>query len=46
MKAEMEETTCLLDEAGKCSVKTSVKVTVKEIKDNSPVHEQVMKDGK
>ena len=46
MKAEPEETTCLLDVAGKCSVKTSVKVPVKGIKDKSAVQEQVIKDGK
>ena len=46
MKAEPEETTCLLDVAGKCSVKTSVKVPVKGITDKSAVQEQVIKDGK
>ena len=33
MKAEVEKTFCLLDVAGKCSVKTSVKVPVKGIKE-------------
>ena len=46
MKAEVEETTCLLDVAGKCSVETSVKVPVKGIKVKSSVQEQVTKDGK
>ena len=46
MKAEKEETTCLLDVAGKGSVKTSVQVPVKGITDRSPVHKQVIKGGK
>ena len=46
MKAEKEETTCLLDVAGKGSVKASVQVPVKGIKDKSPVQEPVIKDGK
>ena len=37
MKAEKAETTCLLDVAGKGSVKTSVQLPVKGIKDKSPV---------
>ena len=41
MKAEMEETNCLLDEAGKGSVKTSVQVPVKGI----TVHKSVIKGG-
>ena len=41
MKAEKEETTCLLDIAGKGSVKTSVQVPVKGITDRSPVHKPV-----
>ena len=46
MKAEKEETTCLLDIAGKGSDKTSIKVPVKGIKDRSPVHKPVIKGGK
>ena len=46
MKAEKEETTCLLDVAGKGSVRTSVKVPVKGITDKSPVHKPVIKGGK
>ena len=36
MKARKEETTCLLDVAGKCSVKASVYVPVKGKKDEYP----------
>ena len=46
MKAEKEKTTCLLDIAGKGSVKTSVKVSVKGITDRCPVHKPVIKGGK
>ena len=46
MKAEKEETTCLLDVAGKGSVKTSVQVPVKGITDRSPVHKPVIKSSK
>ena len=46
MKARKEETTCLLDVAGKCSVKASVHVPVKVKKDGSPAPEPVIKDGK
>ena len=46
MKARKKETTCLLGIAGKCSVKASVHVTVKGIKDESPEPETVIKDGK
>ena len=42
MKAEKKETTCLLDVAGKGSVKTSVQVPVKDI----TVHKPVIKGGK
>ena len=40
MKAEKEETTCLLDIAGKGSVKTFVKVPVIGITNRSSVHKQ------
>ena len=43
MKAEMEETTWLLDIAGKGSVKASLQVPVKGIKDESPAQEPVNK---
>ena len=46
IKAEREETTCLLDVAGKGSVKTSAQVPVKGIKSMSPVQEPVRKDVK
>ena len=46
MKAEKEDTTCLLNIAGKGSVKTSVKIPVKGITDTSPVHKPVIKSGK
>ena len=46
MKTVKKETTCILDVAGKCSVKTSVQVPVKRFKDKSPVQEPVIKDGK
>ena len=46
MKAEKEETTCLLDIAGKGSVKTSIQVPVKGITDRCPVHKPVIKVGK
>ena len=46
MKAEKEETTCLLDVAGNGSVKTSVQVLVKGIKDTSPGQKPVIKDDK
>ena len=46
MMAEKEETTCLLEIAGKGSVKTSVKVPKKGITDRSPVHKPVIKGGK
>jgi hypothetical protein len=42
MKAETEETTWVLDIAGK----TSVQVPVKEIKDKSTVQEAVIEYGK
>ena len=46
MKAEKEDTTCLLNIAGKGSVKTSVQVPVKGITDRSSVHKPVIKGGK
>ena len=46
MKAEKKETICLLNVAGKGSVKTSVQVPVKDIIDKSPVHKPVIKGGK
>ena len=46
MKAEKEDTTCLLNIAGKGSVKTSVQVSVKGTRDTSPVHKPVIKSGK
>ena len=46
MKAGKEETTCLLEVAGKCSVKASVHVLVKGKKGESPEAESVIKDGK
>ena len=46
IKAEKEETTCLLDIAGKGRVKTSVQVPVKGITDRPPVHKPVIKVGK
>ena len=46
MKAEKEDTTCLLNIAGKGSVKTSVQVPEKGITDRSPVHKPVIKGGK
>ena len=46
MKAEKEETTCLIDVTQRGSVKTSVQVPVKGIKDKSPVQEPVITDGK
>ena len=46
MKAEKEDTICLLNIAGKGSVKTSVQVPVKGITDTSPVHKPVIKSGK
>ena len=46
MMAEKEETTCLLDIAGKGSFKTSVQVPVKWMKDKSAVQEPVIKDGR
>ena len=44
MKAETEETTCLLDVAGKCL--TSLEGPVKGIKDKSSAQEPVIKYGK
>ena len=46
MKVEKKETTCLLDIAGKGSVKTSVQVPVKGITDRSSVHKLVITGGK
>ena len=46
MTAEKEESTCLLDMAGKCNVKNSVQVPVKGITDRSPVHKPVIKSSK
>ena len=46
MKADKKETICLLNVAGKGSVKTSVQVPVKDIIDKSPVHKPVIKGGK
>ena len=46
MKAEKEDTTCLLNIAGKGSVKTSVTVPVKGITDMSPVHKPVIQSSK
>ena len=46
MKAEKEETTCLLDVSGKDSVNTSVQVPVKGITYRSPVHKPLIKGGK
>ena len=46
MKTEKEKITCLLDVAGKGSVKTFVKVSVKGLTDRSPVHKPVIKGGK
>ena len=46
MMAEKEETTCLLEIAGKGSVKTSVQVPEKGITDRSPVHKPVINGGK
>ena len=43
---EKEETACLLEIAGKGSVKTSVKVPETWITDMSPVHKPVIKGGK
>ena len=42
MKAEKEETTCLLGVAEKGSVKTSVKVPVKTIADRLPVNKPAL----
>ena len=46
MKAEKEDTTCLLNIAGKGSVMTFFQVPVKGITDTSPVHKPVIKSGK
>ena len=46
MKAKKEETTWLLDVAGKGSVKASIQVPVKLIKHESPAQEPVIKYGK
>ena len=46
MKVEKEETTWLLDVAGKGSVKASIQVPVKLIKHESPAQEPVIKYGK
>ena len=46
MKAEKEETTCLLDIAGKGSVKTSIQFPVKGKTDMCPVHKPVIKGDK
>ena len=46
MRAEKENTTCLLDISGKGSVTTSVQVPVKGITNRSPVHKLVIKGGK
>ena len=45
MKAEKEETTCLLDVAGKGNVKTSVRDLVEGITDRALVHKLVIKGG-
>ena len=44
--AEKEETTCLLEIAGKGRVTNSVQVPEKGITDRSPVHKPVIKGGK
>ena len=46
MKAEKEETTCLLNITGMDIVKTSVKVPVKGITYRSPVQKPVIRGGK
>ena len=46
MKAEKEETTCLLEIEEKDCVRTSVKVPVKGITDKLPFQEPVIKGGK
>ena len=46
MKAEKKDTTCLLNVAGKGSVKDFVQIPVKNITDMSPVHKPVIKGGK
>ena len=46
MMAEKEETTCLINVTQRGSVKTSVPVPMKVIKDKSPVQEPVITDGK
>ena len=46
MKAGKKETTCLLEIAGKCSVKTYGHVPVKGKKDESPEPDSVIKYGK
>ena len=46
MKAEKEETTCLLDIAGKGIVKTPVQVPVKGITYTFSVHKPVIRGGK
>ena len=46
MKAEKDETTCLIDVTQRGSVKTSVQVPMKGTEDKSPVQEPVMKVGK
>ena len=44
MKAE-EEATCLLEIAGKGSIKTSIQVPGKGVTDRCPVHKPVIKGG-
>ena len=46
IKAGMVETTCLMGVARKCSDKSFVHVPVKGKKDESPVLEPLIKDGK
>ena len=46
MKAEKEKATCLLDVAGKDSVKTSVQFPMKGITNRSEVHKPVIKVAK
>ena len=45
MKARKEDTTCLPDEAGKCSVKDFFHAPMKGKKYESPAPEPVIKDG-
>ena len=46
IKAKKEKTTCLLDVAGKGSVKTSVQFPMKGITDMCAVHKPVIKSAK